>query len=154
MGVSEEAAADPRPSESAGSVVTDDLVLEIADLHVLASELIERWTDLGEDDRLAVLREIERQVWHLEGLSNGTPPARHLSLPLALTGRELEVLLALADTGTTARVAARLHISQSTVRSHVKSILAKLGVHSRTQAVVFALRHHLIPVPPEDVDET
>ncbi len=38
-----------------------------------------------------------------------------------------------------------LGISSLTVQSHVKSIPAKLGVHSRTEALAFALRHQLIP---------
>ena len=44
------------------------------------------------------------------------------------------------------QVAARLAISPVTERNHVANILAKLGVHSRLQALVFALRHGVVKV--------
>jgi DNA-binding NarL/FixJ family response regulator len=52
-----------------------------------------------------------------------------------LTKRELEVLEMMAEGATNAEVADRLVIAQSTVQSHVKNILRKLGVRNRTQAV-------------------
>jgi DNA-binding NarL/FixJ family response regulator len=63
----------------------------------------------------------------------------------SLTTREREVLLALTDGLPTAEVAARLGISVMTVQSHVKSILAKLGVHSKVEAVTLAWRAGLAP---------
>jgi two-component system nitrate/nitrite response regulator NarL len=57
-----------------------------------------------------------------------------------LTTRELEVLQALAEGLDSQGVADRLHISVRTERNHVASILTKLGVHSRLQALVFVLR--------------
>lgn len=60
-----------------------------------------------------------------------------------LTPRETEILRALAAGETTTQVAARLGISALTVQSHVKSILAKLGVHSKIEAVTLAWRHGL-----------
>src|SRR5438552_613498 len=53
----------------------------------------------------------------------------------ALSARELEVLLLLDDHLSTDQIAARLFISEHTVRSHVKSLLRKLGVSSRRQAL-------------------
>jgi DNA-binding NarL/FixJ family response regulator len=61
-----------------------------------------------------------------------------------LTPRELEVLQALAEGLDSQGVADRLFITLSTERNHVASILAKLGVHSQLQALVFALRHGVI----------
>ena len=61
-----------------------------------------------------------------------------------LTPRELETLAALAAGSSTAMTAATLHISPLTVRSHVKSILHKLRVHSKLEAVTFAIRNGLI----------
>jgi two-component system response regulator DevR len=61
-----------------------------------------------------------------------------------LTARELEVLQELADGKPTAQVAKALSISPLTVQSHVKSILAKLGVHSKIEAVTLAYRHGMV----------
>src|SRR5512132_1099156 len=57
------------------------------------------------------------------------------SIARALSARELEVLLLLDDHLSTDQIAARLFISEHTVRSHVKSLLRKLGVSSRRQAL-------------------
>src|SRR3989454_11515904 len=57
------------------------------------------------------------------------------SIAGALSARELEVLLLLDDHLSTDQIAARLFISEHTVRSHVKSLLRKLGVSSRRQAL-------------------
>jgi DNA-binding NarL/FixJ family response regulator len=62
-----------------------------------------------------------------------------------LTGRETEILRALAAGDTTGGIADDLGISPLTVQSHVKSILAKLGVHSKIEAVTLAWRHGLAP---------
>ncbi len=63
----------------------------------------------------------------------------HASL-LTLTEREREILAALAEGGTTAEIAGRLGISRATVQTHVKNVLAKLGVHSKVEAVGAAWR--------------
>jgi LuxR family transcriptional regulator, regulator of acetate metabolism len=52
-----------------------------------------------------------------------------------LTRRELEVLAMLAEGETNARIAQRLVVSEDTVKTHVKHVLRKLGVHNRSQAV-------------------
>jgi NarL family two-component system response regulator LiaR len=65
-----------------------------------------------------------------------------------LTSREVEILHVLATGKSTAgEVARELFISPLTVQSHVKSILSKLGVHSKLEAVTFALRHGVIQIP-------
>lgn len=61
-----------------------------------------------------------------------------------LTEREVEVLQATAGGRSPAQIAEALFISPHTVHSHVRSILAKLAVHSKLEAVVFALRHGAI----------
>ncbi len=61
-----------------------------------------------------------------------------------LSTREIEVLQAFAGGLSSSEVAARLFISDRTVQSHIRSVLRKLGVHSRLQAVLWALRRHLI----------
>ena len=64
-----------------------------------------------------------------------------------LTPREREVLQNLAEGRGTAQVARQLAISPLTVQSHVKSILEKLGVHSKIEAVTMAFRHGLVRIP-------
>jgi len=61
-----------------------------------------------------------------------------------LTGREVEVLRLLADGTGTEEIADSLFISVTTVRNHVQNILRKLEVHSKLEAVSFALHHRLI----------
>ena len=60
-----------------------------------------------------------------------------------LTEREREVLMLMAEGLNNTQIAGRLTVSPSTIKSHVSSILAKLGVTSRTEAVALALRHKL-----------
>jgi two-component system nitrate/nitrite response regulator NarL len=60
-----------------------------------------------------------------------------------LTPRELEILRAMTAGNSTNDIATDLDISRLTVQSHVKSILVKLGVHSKVEAVVLGLRHGL-----------
>jgi len=60
-----------------------------------------------------------------------------------LTEREHEVLLLMVEGLNNTQIANRLTVSPSTIKSHVSSILAKLGVTSRTEAVALALRHKL-----------
>jgi DNA-binding NarL/FixJ family response regulator len=62
-----------------------------------------------------------------------------------LTPRETQILRYLAAGETTTQVAGHLGISALTVQSHVKSILAKLGVHSKIEAVTLAWRLGLAP---------
>ena len=64
-----------------------------------------------------------------------------------LTGREVEVLSAIAEGRTTAEVAQFLHISPFTVQGHVKNILAKLGARTKLEAVTLALRAGIIELP-------
>lgn len=61
-----------------------------------------------------------------------------------LTTRETEILQALAEGKSVAQVARARFISPHTVQSHIRSILVKLGVHSRLDAVILAVRHGLI----------
>ncbi len=64
-----------------------------------------------------------------------------------LTTRETEILRELAVCRGTGQIAEALGISPLTVQSHVKNILAKLGVHSKVEAVTLAWREGLVPIP-------
>ena len=67
-----------------------------------------------------------------------------------LTVRELEILRALAAGRTTREICQGLAIAPNTLRTHVQNITAKLHVHSKLEAVVFALRHGLVEAPSLD----
>ncbi len=62
------------------------------------------------------------------------------ALLVSLTSREREILAALAEGATTTELADELGISPATVQTHVKNVLAKLGVHSKVEAVGAAWR--------------
>jgi DNA-binding NarL/FixJ family response regulator len=64
--------------------------------------------------------------------------------PAMLTPREREVLFLLAQGRSNKQAAAELGLGLRTVEGHVSSILGKLGVSSRTEAVLHALEHHLV----------
>jgi DNA-binding NarL/FixJ family response regulator len=62
----------------------------------------------------------------------------------SLTPRELEILVMLAAGRSNAEIAADLFVSEATVKTHVSNVLAKLGLRSRIQAVIFAYESGLI----------
>ncbi|WP_347862846.1 response regulator transcription factor [Salimicrobium sp. PL1-032A] len=61
-----------------------------------------------------------------------------------LTNREREILMLMAEGKSNQEIADQLFIALKTVKVHVSNILGKLEVHDRTQAVVYAFKHHLI----------
>jgi DNA-binding NarL/FixJ family response regulator len=82
--------------------------------------------------------------------------ARHLTASLrstrpdtvgALTAREREVLALVARGLSNQQIAEGLSISERTARTHVSSILTKLGLASRTQAALWAIREGVVPAP-------
>ena len=79
----------------------------------------------------AVARRLLEQVREGGGRNSGVPD----SIAATLSAREHEVLLLLDDHLGTDEIAKRLFISEHTVRSHVKSLLRKLGVSSRREAL-------------------
>jgi NarL family two-component system response regulator LiaR len=69
--------------------------------------------------------------------------------PEKLTERETEVLRLLAEGKSNKEIATSLTIGETTVKTHVSNILMKLGVPSRTQAALYAVRIGLVPQEPD-----
>lgn len=80
-----------------------------------------------------------RVVRELHGARREAPNAFH-----DLSDRELEVLRLIADGCNNAEIAARLYLSEKTVKSHVSNILGKLHLADRTQAAVYAWREGVV----------
>lgn len=70
---------------------------------------------------------------------------RTLSAP-RLTERELQVLKLVAQGLVNREIAEELHISENTVKNHVRNILDKLQLHSRMEAVVYAVRENILQI--------
>lgn len=70
-----------------------------------------------------------------------------------LTDRERDVFLAIAQGLTNSEIARHLFVSESTVKTHVGRVLAKVGARDRVHAVILAHRHRLVdssaPLPPD-----
>jgi DNA-binding NarL/FixJ family response regulator len=106
--------------------------------YVLKTEPPERIVEFlrgAADGEAALSGSIARRL--LEKVRDGRHTDGGVPDPIAraLSAREVEVLLLLDDHLSTDQIAARLFISEHTVRSHVKSLLRKLGVSSRRQAL-------------------
>jgi len=119
-----------------------------------ASGLLPSWGDPAEMEdaiRRAVAGELVLPDDHLSSLVDRLRAVRARVTEGAnlesLTMRELEVLRLLSDGRSTVEIAALLGISPMTVQSHVKNVLAKLGVHSKVEAVRLAWRFGAIAMP-------
>jgi DNA-binding NarL/FixJ family response regulator len=71
--------------------------------------------------------------------------------PDSLTARETEILMLVARGKANKQIASELYLSEKTVKAHVSSVLMKLGVQSRTQAALHAVRTGLVSL--EDLGE-
>lgn len=116
-----------------------NLLRQARELHLDAARLLEkadtrlRATCLGEERETPAF-----------------PPGSRLAPADGLTGREREVLRLVGEGATNRLVARQLGISEKTVKNHLSSVFTKLGVTSRSQAVLAAFRlGHLSHGPPQ-----
>jgi two-component system NarL family response regulator len=85
-----------------------------------------------------------------KALSDRATAKEQLLAPV-LTSRELEVLRLVARGMSNREVAEQLYISENTVKNHMRNILEKLHLHSRIEAVMYAVRKRLLdPLPRDD----
>jgi two-component system nitrate/nitrite response regulator NarL len=124
-----------------------------------AADAAELAMDAGASGYLHQSRGVEVLVSALERMPSGervidlpdAGPARRPrrashadTVAATLTGRERECLSLLVAGLDTGAIVARMGVSRTTVRTHLQSVLTKLGVHSRLEAASFAVRHHLV----------
>ncbi|MEU3983118.1 response regulator transcription factor [Streptomyces sp. NPDC026672] len=83
----------------------------------------------------------------LERLSEPEPPSARVEPPDGLTGREMEVLVLIAEGLTNQEIARRLHVSTATVKTHINNLFAKTGLKDRAQAVRYAYGKGLVRPP-------
>ncbi|MFJ8926115.1 response regulator [Streptomyces sp. NPDC102364] len=87
-------------------------------------------------------RLLDAYVHHLPA-DAGTPPAADPRIA-SLTDREREILTVIAQGWSNSEIAQRLHLAESTVKTHVSRILAKTGARDRVQAVIVAYDAKLV----------
>jgi DNA-binding NarL/FixJ family response regulator len=124
-----------------------DTAIALADLAVA---MFTGWNNMKDAERGALVRKTQQLALDLRQLVESSAPnfepvdfealSPRFDALSFLTPRERQVLRALAQGTSTTRIAELLGISAATVRSHVKSVMAKLGVHSRVEAVALLLR--------------
>jgi DNA-binding NarL/FixJ family response regulator len=109
--------------------------------------------DAEADEVASAIRAAQRGEVHLDSAvakrlmqSLRTPKPQEMVEPL--TDREREVLVLVARGETNKAIGRQLGISERTARTHVSNILGKLGLASRTQAALYAVREGLVSTNP------
>jgi HD-GYP domain-containing protein (c-di-GMP phosphodiesterase class II) len=125
-------------------------LLAAADVHHALRQPRPHRPALSPGAATALLRE-EVRTGRLDGqaveavlASAGERAHRTARAPSGLTARETEVLVQLAQGRSNPQIAAALFVSRKTVSTHLEHIYAKLGVSTRTQAALFAMREGLV----------
>ena len=111
----------------------EEVVSAVRSAHA-GETLLPRSVIMGIAQRVAAARDKSADRQHIE----------------PLTPRELEVLRALTEGLSTPEICDRLFIAPNTLRTHVQNIMGKLHVHSKLEAVAFALRHRLVEPPKNE----
>lgn len=106
------------------------------------SELLESLRQVMRGEMLISSRDLLRSI---RSTGRDAPALADLAAPLS--EREMEVVRLLADGLSNREIAAMLFVAESTVKTHVEHIVAKLGVSDRIQAAVWAVRSGLADLP-------
>ena len=117
--------------------------------NIRSAELLDQLRGLARGEA-AISRRMAARI--LEEFSRLERQAEILEPDGGLSPREVQVLELVALRLSNKEIAARLSISEHTVKNHLKNILAKLQLSSRRQAAAYAVAHGLIP-PPKARDE-
>ena len=112
--------------------------------------------DLGVKGFLAKSRSVSEVADALSRIASGRPvfdpapdTASHRDPSFVLTPRETEVLRRIAGGQSTRQMACEMNIAISTLRTYIKNVFAKIGVHSRLEAAAVARRANLLgDIPP------
>jgi NarL family two-component system response regulator LiaR len=95
----------------------------------------------------AIRKLVEGESRVVVATETASRPSRDPSVDLrvrTLSSREREILGLLANGWSNRRIAEECFLSLNTVRTHVQNVLVKLGVHSKLEAVAFALEHQVV----------
>ena len=155
--------SDIRAPFADGALAPEELPSQVVPVVLLVRDPAEAWTNALRHGAKAVLPSnasvaqiaaaIEAVaaglfVFDAEDVDEILPPRTldHSTEPLVepMTPREIEVLRAMAEGLANKEIAARLGISENTVKFHVGSVMGKLGAASRTEAVMLGIRHGLV----------
>ena len=110
-----------------------------------ASNLIDGIRIVHSGDAVVAPSTTRRLLGRFAALASPVRPADGQVVPgVPLTAREIEVLREVALGLSNAEIAARMYLSEATVRTHVSHILGKLGLRDRVQAVVYAYEMRLV----------
>ena len=134
--------ASVRAALEAGAVVCMSASLPVAEVQTPAETVTPR----------ALVAAIARQPIHAVATGTARQESRETSpLPVAepnpLTARELEILGAVAEGHTNARIGRLLWVTEQTVKFHLSNIYRKLGVSNRTEASRYALVNGMVTLP-------
>jgi DNA-binding NarL/FixJ family response regulator len=110
----------------------------------LAADLLTAVRQVAAGQSVAAPSVTRRLIEHFVATNPGAP--RHTERLAALTAREREVLTLIARGLTNAEIAAALHLSEGTVKTHIGRILAKLALRDRVQAVILGYEAGLVNV--------
>jgi DNA-binding NarL/FixJ family response regulator len=111
------------------------------------AEEIRRALDQVTRGQAAIDPAVQHHLLDAIGVSSAAPDSRPPQPPDGLTRREAEVLALIAEGLSNSEIAQRLHVNETTVKSHINHLFAKTGVRDRAQAVTYAYRHGLAGPP-------